>query len=267
MEKVRNVLNKIQIKGIFIQILVICLVLCFLLFVFTTVISRPHFNSPVGTYYRIRLQVIIDSIPVNFSEGSFKSQGSNTDPCGEKLTKEPVYIETDKSQILRVHWEGITGGEILKYFGLNYIGGFDDTLGYRFDKAPSISPIKIHGSNISKPNINNKMYIYKGNQQDFFQVEQQDFLFQDLEFILKKSKIRQKHDSLNKNSIFGNIPVFGENSDQLNLNPQFTEGQLNELNNLIGNLVVFIQPGKPTTDQVAERFSKLEPLSSTVCVV
>jgi hypothetical protein len=233
-------------------------------FIFNAVISRPHLNNPVPTFYQLRMQLVIDNNMVNFSENSFQVS-SNDETCSETITKEPFYVAKNKSQLIKVRWEGLTGGEIIKYFGLNYIGGFDDILGFRFDAFPAVSKINTHGKNLNIPKKEDNMYIYKGNRLDYTKVTTQDFLYKDLELILKKSKIRQKHDENKVNRWFDNIFVSAEGNNEISLQPQYTDGQLNEINDLIGNIVVFIQDQEPTSDQVADRFANLEPLDANAC--
>ena len=43
------------------------------------------------------------------------------------------------------------------------------------------------------------------------------------------------------------------------------EEKLTRINNMIGNVVIFVQKDKPTDQQIKERFNDLEPLSDSTC--
>ena len=43
------------------------------------------------------------------------------------------------------------------------------------------------------------------------------------------------------------------------------EEQLTRINNLVGNVVIFVQSDKPTDRQIKDRFNDLEPLTDSSC--
>jgi len=67
------------------------------------------------------------------------------------------------------------------------------------------------------------------------------------------------------------------NSQKLNLSSQNSqnsidrnssgksEEELKKINNLLGNVVIFVQPNEPTSEQVKAKFDKLIPLGDSVC--
>ena len=44
-----------------------------------------------------------------------------------------------------------------------------------------------------------------------------------------------------------------------------TEEELKEINNLLGNVVIFVQSTEPTQEQIKKQFDVLEPLSPSTC--
>lgn len=44
-----------------------------------------------------------------------------------------------------------------------------------------------------------------------------------------------------------------------------TEEELTRINNLVGNVVIFVQQNQPTKEQIQERFNNLVPLHESTC--
>jgi hypothetical protein len=231
-----------------------------LLFTFTTIISRPHLNIPKLAHYHLRLQVFIDNQAIDFSQPSYQQEYSK-DSCNAKLTSEPLHFHDTNGQLLHVHWQGITGGEVLKYYGINQIGGLQDILGYRFDTFPQITPINTKATTISRSNTNDTIHVYIGKQDGYYKASGVDFLFKDLELFLKKSKKRTQDEQL-KASSFTSISTLAESNE---ITSSISETELNEINELIGNVVVFIEPNEPKSEDIQKAFNNLTPLTASVC--
>src|SRR6478752_3561303 len=100
--------------------------------------STPlNIRQPLLEHYHFRLQIIVDGKPVNFASSAFQ-EGYSKDNCNVGLTSHPFHFHDGKNQVTHVHWEGMTGGQLLKYYGWNYIGGRDNSLGFRMDNLPKL---------------------------------------------------------------------------------------------------------------------------------
>ena len=172
----------------------------------------------------------------------------------------------------------MTGDEVLKYYGLNKIGGFDDLMGVKLDVLLKFkyTTIPIHGKNLPQPKAEDKIWVYSGDEKGFEKRDLNDFLKQDLETFLKTdSKIRvqfeeavkEKQSLLDLSSIkvdaHSEIASIATPSGNTSSEP--TDKELKDINNLLGNVVIFIQPQEPTTEQIQAKFDNLEPLSKSVC--
>jgi hypothetical protein len=254
-------------KFTFVKIATIALLVVFSLsligwFLLQSVISSPHLNNPTLAHYHLRLQLIIEGNQIDFSKSEFQ-ESYDKNNCSAQITDEPIHFHDNNKQLLHVHWQGITGGEVLKYFGLNKIGGIDGVLGYRLDSLPKIEPISTKSSALPKPNSDSKMFIYKSKPDGFQQVSETNFLFDDLENTLKKSISRQQREANTTTSNPFFIRAYSQ--PQNSIIPVELEGKLNEINDLIGNIVIFIQKTEPAESQVSEKFNNLVPLTASVC--
>ncbi len=232
-----------------------------LLFTFTILISRPHLNNPTLAHYHLRLQVFENEKKVDFSKPNYQQEYSK-DNCNAKLPNEPLHFHDGNGQLLHVHWQGITGGEVLKYYGYNAIGGLPNTLGFRFDSFPQTTTIPTKGINdTSVSSSTGNIHVYIGRQDGYYKASSIDFLFKDLEIFLKKSKKRIQ-DEQSKTSSFISIPIAAQDTT---LNAPLNETELNEINELIGNVVVYIQTNEPKPDDIQEAFNNLTPLTASIC--
>jgi hypothetical protein len=197
------------------------------------------------------MQIIVDNKPVNFASSQFQTAYSKTS-CTADLPTEPIHFHDGKDQIVHIHWDSITGGELLKNYGWNYIGGSDKTLGYRFDRLPKISSVPIHGKVL--PEINNQsFYIYTGDENGYKVRSFNDFINEDLEkFFNHPSSFPSSKPETGLANFFA--PKAYAHGDE----------KLDKLNNLIGNIVIFVG-NKPSDQAIKERFTHLEPLSDSVC--
>jgi hypothetical protein len=91
--------------------------------------STPaHLRKPAFGHYHFRTQIVVNGEPVKFSADQFQ-QAYDASSCSTELSGVPIDFHDKADQMTHVHWDGMTGGEFLKDFGWNFIGGDDASLG------------------------------------------------------------------------------------------------------------------------------------------
>jgi len=226
-------------------------------------------RHPSQEHYHFRMQILVDGKPENFAAAKYQ-EGYSKDSCTVALTDHPVHFHDSKDQIVHIHWEGMTGGLVLKYYGWNYVGGLPNSLGYRFDKLPRLINVPIYGKILPAVPAQDHFYVYSGDKNSYKARDSKDFFNQDLERFFGKTSTFPAH-HFRSTALNWLLPTaYAHNTSQAHLedeaaDPDFTDAQLTQLNNLIGNVVIFVQKNKPTDSQVKDRFNHLEPLSASVC--
>ncbi len=229
--------------------------------------STPeHIRKPTYQHYHFRTQVLTDGKAVDFSKDEFQEETGTSTTCSAAVGSVPIDFHDKMDQMTHVHWSGMTGGEFLKSFGWNFIGGSDDLLGRRYDAGLMPSSVKIYGKLL--PSIPEKanFYIYVGDKNNYQQKNWEDFLNQDLEtFFGKKSNIG--HNEVSSFNVldwlFPKASAHGGVVDEHPSNK--SEEELTRINNLIGNVVLFVQEKEPTEEQIKARFDNLVPLHESTC--
>src|SRR5690606_10352998 len=96
------------------------------------------------------------------------------------------------------------------------------------------------------PSVSNeeKFYVYTGDEKNYRERNFEDWKNQTLEQFFDQ-----------KSNFPGSVSPSHETE----------EGKLKRLNNLIGNVVIFVQKERPTDTQIKERFDHLEPLGKSAC--
>ncbi|GAC1369297.1 MAG: hypothetical protein NVSMB39_1000 [Candidatus Saccharimonadales bacterium] len=209
--------------------------------------SHQSIRRPAHDHFHFRLQMIVDSKPVNFADSKFQTE-FNKDICTADITKQPVHFHDQLDQFVHIHWEGITGGLLLKDYGWNLIGGADSTLGYRFDQLPKVTAVPVHGQDLPKAAAGDKYFIYTGDDSGYKQRDWNDFLHSSLRdfFAGKKTAL-----------LNGIVPAaYAAGAD---------EETLTKLNDVVGSAVIFVQKDAPTNAQIKDRFAHLVPLPASVC--
>lgn len=219
--------------------------------------SPPAIRKPAFQHYHFRMQVIANGQPVNFGQDKFQIP-LGQDSCSADLTEHPIHFHDRKDQMVHIHWEGVTGGMVLKNYGWDYIGGVNGALGYRFDNMPLPKKVSTKGTLLPVLSKDAKLYVYTGDETRHKERLPEDFLKKDLEDFFGK---------------LSNIP--GGNGETSMLDWLFPKAyahqghakddELQELNNLIGDVVIFAQKDRPSEKQIKDRFNKLEPLSESIC--
>jgi hypothetical protein len=225
-----------------------------------TAIRKPAFQ-----HYHFRMQVLVDGKAVNFAEKEFQTDTAK-DVCSAQLTQQPIHFHDDKDQMVHIHWDGMTGGLVLKYYGWNYAGGLHGTLGFRFDNLPKLVNVPIHGNTLPTVPQGDKFYVYTGDEHSYKERTFDDFVHKDLEdFFGKKSNLPGGENTSFLGKLFPKAYAHGADELAVPTSASVDQEELKRINNLIGNVVIFAQKDHPTDKQIKDRFNKLAPLSLSTC--
>lgn len=221
-------------------------------------IQKPRFE-----HAHFRMQILVDGKAVNFAEAKYQ-EGYAKDNCNADITLHPIHFHDSKDQFVHIHWREMTGGQVLKYYGWNYIGGVHGMLGYRFDSFPNLRTVPIHGDVLPQVSKGATMYVYTGDESGYKKRSFDDFKTQDLEqFFGAKSNV-PREDSLSMlDRLFPTASAHG--TEGHGTHGAASQEDLKRINNLIGNVVIFVQDHEPSDSQVKQHFQKLEPLSDSAC--
>src|SRR5688500_6219982 len=102
----------------------------FAAFVYTT--TPANIRSPKSTHYHFRLQLLVDGQAVKFDEHPYQTP-YDPNSCSAEITESPIHFHDNKDQFVHIHWKGVTGGQLFKHYGWNFIGGLPGTLGYKLE--------------------------------------------------------------------------------------------------------------------------------------
>lgn len=236
----------------------------------TLVFGSSAIRNPKMEHFHIRMQVEIDGAVQDFSSDKFQNLQDAT-ICKGGLAGEPFHFHDKTDQIVHIHWQGVTGGQLLKYYGLNKIGEPEGKLGVRTDSLPKLAFVPIHGNSFSTPQNSDKLWIYTGDDHSHTTRSAQDFLQLAIDdFLGKKSEIRTNIESKSTsqsliNELFSGIEVAANTDNSTTTGSKLSTEDLEKLNDLLGNIVIFVQQNQPTEAQVNAKFQNLIPLSETVC--
>ncbi len=226
-----------------------------------------HIRKPTFQHYHFRSQILVDGKTVDFSKDEFQGETGTATTCNAAVGGVPMDFHDKMDQLAHVHWNGMTGGEFLKYFGWNFIGGSDELLGRRYDAGVMPQSVKIYGKLLPSLPDKANFFVYVGDKNSYQQKSWNDFLNQNLEtFFGKKSNIGHS-DEVSSNTVldwlFPKAYAHGEVMDE---HPSIkSEEELTRINNVIGNVVIFTQEEEPTKEQVKARFDNLVPLHDSTC--
>jgi hypothetical protein len=234
--------------------------------------SPDVIRNPKMEHYHFRMQVLVNGKAENFAEDKYQ-QDYVKDQCNANLPEQPIHFHDGKDQFTHIHWEGMTGGMVMKYYGWNYIGGIDRALGYKLDDLKDIQKVNTHGDFLPAVPDNAKFYIYTGDEKAYKEKSFEDWKNQDLEqFFDRKSNFPAHDINTGKqvsllDTMFPKAYAHGtENHSTTPVSDdESNEEKLTRINNLIGNVVIFVQNDKPTDQQIEDRFNNLEPLSDSTC--
>lgn len=254
-----------------VALVLLALVLLLVLYAGYIYASSPAvIREPKLEHYHFRMQVLVNGKYENFGDIKYQ-QEYEKDQCNANLPEQPIHFHDNKDQFMHIHWENMTGGMVMKYYGWNYIGGLDNALGYKLDNLKDIQKVTTHGNVLPAVPADAKFYIYTGDENGYQERSFEDWKNKDLEEFFGKVSNFPAHE-LNKqqsnllNKLFPKAYAHGtEDHPEPASNNETDEQRLTRINNLIGNVVIFVQKDKPTNQQIKERFNDLEPLSDSTC--
>lgn len=232
--------------------------------------SPDVIRNPKMEHYHFRMQVLVNGKAENFAEDKYQ-QDYAKDQCNANLPEQPIHFHDKKDQFTHIHWEGMTGGMVMKYYGWNYIGGVNKALGYKMDDLSDIQKVNTHGNFLPAVPSDATFYIYTGDENGYKQKNFDDWKSQDLEQFFGKTSNSPAHKMNQQSSLmdklFPKAYAHGteDHSTTSTTGEESEEQRLTRINNLIGNVVVFVQKDKPSDQQVKDRFNDLEPLSDSTC--
>lgn len=231
--------------------------------------SPAVIRNPSMEHYHFRMQILVNGKAEDFSTKAYQT-GYAKDQCNANLPEQPIHFHDSRDQFTHIHWEGMTGGMVMKYYGWNYIGGLNDALGYQLDELSNIQKVTTHGNMLPDVPKDTRFYIYSGDESGYKQRAFEDWKTQDLEQFFNKTSNSPAHE-LNQqasflDTLFPMAYAHGTANDaDGNDGAETEEEKLTRINNLLGNVVIYVQKDKPTDQQVKERFNNLEPLSDSSC--
>lgn len=235
--------------------------------------SPDVIRNPKLEHYHFRMQILVNGKAEDFSSKAYQT-GYSKDQCNDNLPEQPIHFHDNKDQFTHIHWEGMTGGMVMKYYGWNYIGGMNDALGYKLTGSGGIQKVNTHGDYLPAVPKDASFYIYTGDEKGYRQKNFDDWKNQDLETFLNKTSNFPAHDINNGkggetsllDKVFPKAYAHGTANDaDGNDGTETQEEKLTRINNMLGNVVIFVQKNKPTDQQIKERFNDLEPLSDSTC--
>lgn len=229
-------------------------------------ISPAPIRKPNMEHYHFRMQVLVDGKAENFGQKKYQ-QGYAKDQCNANLVEQPIHFHDNKDQFVHIHWDGMTGGMVLKYYGWNYIGGMDNALGYKLDNLADIQKVTTHGDYLPELPKDYSMYVYIGNEHSYKEKKFTDFIHQDLEqFFGKASNFPGSTQTSLLDKIFPKALAHGSDTHEHGHSHDETEEErLTRINNLVGNVVIFAQKDAPSDAQIRDRFNRLVPLTESTC--
>ncbi|HYG84416.1 MAG TPA: hypothetical protein VD907_06095 [Verrucomicrobiae bacterium] len=233
--------------------------------------SPAAIRNPQLEHYHFRMQVLVNGKAENFAASKYQ-QDYVKGQCSANLPKEPIHFHDNQDQLVHIHWAGMTGGMVMKYYGWDYIGGIDKALGYRLDNVFDIQKVSIHGNLLPAVPNDTSFYVYTGDENGYQEKSFNDWKTQDLEQFFGTASnfpaFSPKETGLSWiDKIFPKAHAHASESHNHESahGKETSQEKLTRINNLIGNVVLFVQKDKPTNQQVQERFSDLEPLSESTC--
>jgi len=234
---------------------------------FVYAVSPAVIREPLMEHYHFRMQIVVNGKAENFAEKKYQT-GYSKDQCNASLPEQPIHFHDNKDQFVHIHWEGMTGGMVLKYYGWNYIGGLHSALGYKLDDLTDIQKVTTHGDYLPDIPKHSKSYVYIGDEKGYQKKSFKDFVSKDLEDFFGKTSNLPAHE-LNKQqrSLLDTLfpKAYAHNGEDHSTAVETDQERLTRINNLIGNVVIFVQKDEPTDAQIKTRFTMLEPLSDSTC--
>ena len=245
--------------------IVIALLIIPLLYALYIYVSSPEaIRNPKMDHYHFRMQILVNGIAENFGDNKYQ-QDYIKNQCNANLPEQPIHFHDDKDQFVHIHWTGMTGGLVMKNYGWNYIGGIGGSLGYKLDNLMDIQNVTIHGNVLPAVPSGSNFYVYSGDENSYKERNFNDWKNQDLEQFFDKASNFPEPETSMLDFLFPKAYAHGTANDEDGDDGAATEEELTRINNLLGNVVIFVQKDKPTDQNIKDRFNALVPLSDSTC--
>lgn len=255
-------------KGAALLIVALLLTGLALFILYMYAVSPAVIRHPRVEHAHARMQLIVDGDRVNFGDDKYQETYVK-DVCTDGLTETPIHFHDNKNNFVHLHWKDMGGGMVLKYYGWNLIGGPNDILGYRLDELPEVKKVSIYGNALPAYPKDAQLWIYTGSENSYEKRSEQDFLHQDFEtFFDKKSRINAEEEFSWLDALFPRAYAH-DGDDQHGVDAdneiEASDEKLERINNLLGDVVVFVQTDEPSESQIKKSFVELEPLGESTC--
>ena len=204
-----------------------------------------HIENPKVAHHHFGLKLLRDNEPIDFSEPQYQEEYVKGQ-CSAELTETPIHFHDGNGDTVHIHWTNIRGGEVLKYYGLNLL---DDQreLGTREDTG-DIVDIK---GDLIPASTSEAYWVYTGSATDYESREIENFLRQDLEtFFGRQSSLSAHTHALHTQADTADTP---------------SQEELQDIQNHLGNVVIFNQDSAPEEEEIVAQFESFTPLSPSVC--
>ncbi|MFO0920229.1 MAG: hypothetical protein U0451_00990 [Candidatus Saccharimonadales bacterium] len=257
-----------KFRAVFMYFAIVACVLVSVILLFYTyafAVSPAVIRKPKLEHYHFRMQILVNGKAEDFSTSRYQV-GYSKDQCNTSLPVQPIHFHDNKDQFVHIHWNGMTGGMVMKYYGWNFIGGKRDALGYKMDDLTDIQKVSIHGDYLPTIPHDANFYIYIGDESGFKEKGFDDWVRQDLEDFFDTRSNFPGND--NETSLIDRIfpkTYAHDGEDHSGAQSGEEKAKLTRINNLVGNVVIFVQADRPTDAQIHERFQRLVPLSDSTC--
>ena len=253
------------IIGIFIAVFIFAA--AYFAYIFAS--SPDVIRNPKMEHYHFRMQIVVDGKAENFGEKNYQEEYSK-EQCNANLVEQPIHFHDDKDQLVHIHWRSMTGGMVMKYYGWNFIGGLNNALGYKMNDLSNIQHVTIHGNYLPSIAKDAKFYIYTGDETGYSERSFSDWRDNDFEDFFGKTSNFPKADQVSiLNLLLPAAAAHGTaNDSDGDDGPTTTTAEterLTRLNNLLGNVVIFVQNDAPTVDAIKAKFNNLVPLTDSTC--
>jgi hypothetical protein len=126
-------------------------------------LSKDNVSFPKKDHSHFRIKYIFNGQEENFGSPRYQTDYAK-DICDGSLTESPLHFHDNKPDYQHMHWARMTGGQFLKFYGLNKIGGLDSLMGFKLDSLPSITQVPIYGDHLPEPRSGDQFWIYTGLQ-------------------------------------------------------------------------------------------------------
>jgi hypothetical protein len=254
----------------------LCLIAGYSLLYF--VFSSPTYAYPKTDHYHFRFQLVQGGKAFDFSQAEFQKE-QPAGACKGGLLDEPFHFHDVEDQLVHVHWMDVTGKQFMEYYGYNQPPAEKNTIvGYRLDTLwkfpPSITSVVSESNALSSISTNSTKWIYTGDETGFTNRKWADFYNQDINvFFGKKSQYRIDQESKKTSWLETTVLAHGgvidndEVTSQAGTGPtkSFSKQELETINDLVGNIVIFVQDKEPSPEEITAKFKNLIPLKDSVC--